>query len=435
MNLADGLPEPRPRSAVDAARLIREGRLTSRALVCASLQRIDEREASVGAWEHLDPEAALAAAAACDAQSPLGPLHGVPVGVKDIFDTTDLPTAYGSSIYQGHRPRRDAASVALLRSAGAIVLGKTVTTEFGLFTPGKTANPRNLAHTPGGSSSGSAAAVADGMVPLALGAQTGGSIIRPAAFCGIVGYKPTYGLIDRAGVLSCAHSLDTVGVFGTNVADAGMLTVVLTGRPELRVDALRHPPRIGLCRTHYWNRAAADSRDALLSAAECLASHGAAVSDVVLPTAFKDLLQAQETVTAFEAARAFAHERRLHAEELSPELRKFLEDGDACPPSTYDRALTLARQARQVLRRLLQHCDVLLTLSAVGEAPRGLSTMGDPLFNSVWTLLHAPCVHLPTATGSNGLPVGVQFVGPPGSDARVLAAAGWAETHLKEPPT
>src|SRR3954453_2841624 len=236
--------DPLSLSAREAAREIAAGRLRAEALMTACLERIAAREAVVGAWQYLDPEAALEAARRCDASPPSGPLHGVPIAVKDLIDTEDMPTGYGSAIYAGHRPAADAACVALARSAGAIVIGKTVTTEFACFTPGKTANPRNPAHTPGGSSSGSAAAVGDGMVPLAFGTQTAGSVIRPAAFCGIVGYKPSFGTIPRAGVKMLCDSLDTVGTMARNVEDVAFLTGVLSDRPTLIDLAMPEKPRI-----------------------------------------------------------------------------------------------------------------------------------------------------------------------------------------------
>src|SRR5215216_600925 len=250
------MPDPLSLSAREAAQQIAARRLSAEALVAACLDRIAAREAAVGAWHHLDREAALEAARQRDREAPRGPLHGLPIAVKDLIDTADMPTGYGSPIYQGHRPAADAACVALARSAGAVVLGKTVTTEFACFTPGKTANPHNLAHTPGGSSSGSAAAVAESMAPLAFGTQTAGSVIRPAAFCGIVGYKPSFGTIPRAGVKMLCDSLDTVGTMARNVADAAFFAGVIAGRPELRdVAPSEAPPRFGLYRTPMWDEA------------------------------------------------------------------------------------------------------------------------------------------------------------------------------------
>jgi amidase len=418
-------------SACAAARRIATGQLTAERLVRACLERIAKRDGEVGAWEYLDPDTVLAEARACDASPPLGPLHGVPVGVKDIIDTAAMPTGYGSPIWAGHRSDRDAACVAMVRAAGGVVLGKTVTTEFAYFTPGRTANPRELGHTPGGSSSGSAAAVADHMVPVAFGTQTAGSIIRPAAFCGVVGYKPTFGTVSRSGVMPFAESLDTIGALARTVADAALLVSVAASRPDLLVPEVAGPvPRVGIYQTGNWELASAESRQALSDAAGRLELAGAEVSEASLPGWFAELTGAQATVMAFEAARSFAPERREHDERLSPKLRKLLDEGARCSSKEYLDALSLVEAGRQALVALFERHDLLLTLSAPGVAPTGLETTGDPIFNRTWTLLGTPCVHLPTGAGPGGLPVGVQFVGRRGDDARVLAMAAWTERQV-----
>ena len=410
---------------------IAAGELTSEGLVRACLERIAERDADVGAWEHVDPEATIAEARARDTSPPLGPLHGLPVGVKDIIDTADMPTGYGSPIWRGHRPARDAACVALVRAVGGVILGKTVTTEFAYFTPGRTANPHDLGRSPGGSSSGSAAAVADHMVPVALGTQTAGSIIRPAAFCGVVGYKPSFGTISRSGVLSFAESLDTVGALSRSVADAALLASVAARRADLLVPDTPGPvPRVGVHRTADWELVSAGSQAAVTDVARRLARAGAAVSDAVLPTWFAELPSAQATVMAFEAARAFAPELREHGARLSPTLRALLDKGGGLSPKEYLDALGLAQAGRQELAALFERHDLVLTPSAPGAAPPGLGATGDPVFNRTWTLLGTPCVQLPTGTSERGLPVGAQLVGRPGDDARVLAMAAWAERQL-----
>ena len=414
-------------SALEASRLIRKGEITSEALVDACLRRIGEREETVKAWEYLDPEKALEQARALDRSPNRGPLHGIPVGVKDIMDTADMPTAYGSSVYCGHRPKWDASCVALIRDAGGVVLGKTVTTEFAVYHPGKTANPHNPAHTPGGSSSGSAAAVADFMVPLALGTQTGGSIIRPASFCGVVGYKPTFGLINRAGVKPCAESLDTVGVFARNVEDAAFLASVLTGRPSFRIGVSQpDPPRVGLCHTYEWSHAAPETATTFESAGRQLSDSGAIVREVELPEPFSRLGKAQATVMNFEMARSFAYEYSAHQDQLSNKLRELIALGQALSPDAYDEAVSLGIECRCLLERVFSDVDVLLVPSAIGEAPEGLTSTGDPIFNRIWTFLHVPCVNIPAFTGPRGLPVGLQMVGLPGADTRVLAASDWA---------
>jgi Asp-tRNA(Asn)/Glu-tRNA(Gln) amidotransferase A subunit family amidase len=419
-------------TATAAAMRVAAGELTSERLVGACLERIAERDGDVCAWEYVDPAAALAEARARDSTPPRGPLHGVPVGVKDIIDTADMPTGYGSPIWRGHRPARDAACVALVRAAGGIILGKTVTTELAYFSPGPTANPHDLGRTPGGSSSGSAAAVADHMVPVAFGTQTAGSIIRPAAFCGVVGYKPSFGTISRSGVLPFAESLDTVGSLAGSVADAALLVSVAAGRPDLLVgDGPGLAPRVAVYRSAAWEQVSAGSQAALDGAARRLAEAGGDVSDAALPEWFAELPEAQATVMAFEAARSFAPERREHDARLSPRLRALLDEGAGRSPADYLDALGLARAGHQELAALFRRYELILTPSAPGVAPVGLDSTGDPRFNRAWTLLGAPCVHLPTGSGEDGLPVGIQLVGRPGDDARVLAMAAWAERQLR----
>src|SRR5215831_19846750 len=303
------VPDLRSLSARDAARQIAERRITAEELATACLDRVAAREAVVGAWQYLDREAALAAARRRDAEPPRGPLHGVPIAVKDLIDTVDMPTAYGSSIYRGHRPAADASCVALARAAGAVVLGKTVTTEFAAFTPGKIANPRNPAHTPGGSSSGSAAAVADGMAPLAFGTQTAGSVIRPGAYCGCIAYKRSFGLINRAGVKPLADSLDTVGVFARTVEDAAFFAGVLSERPALRRAAVPHTaPHFGLYRTPMWDQAEPVTAAALAAARSALERAGAVVMELAVAPEHHGLTDVQETIMWFETVRGLAFE-------------------------------------------------------------------------------------------------------------------------------
>jgi Asp-tRNA(Asn)/Glu-tRNA(Gln) amidotransferase A subunit family amidase len=416
-------------TGVEAAQAIVAGTITSEALVSACLERITAREESVRAWEYLDPEAALAQARARDHSPTRGPLHGVPVGIKDLIDTSDMPTSYGSPIYAGHQPAWDAASVALLRVAGAVILGKTVTTEFAMFTPGKTANPHNVAHTPGGSSSGSAAAVADMMVPLALGTQTAGSIIRPASFCGVVGYKPTHGQFSVAGIKALSQTLDTLGSFARSVADFALLRAVLVGGP-VQLPELERAPRIGLCRTPQWSLASTDTREALEIAGQQLGAAGAEVRQVTLPPAFENLVAAQETIQIFEGARCCAYELTVHRDRLSAKLLELLAPAEGLTYAAYAEALTLAATCRRQLDAIFTDHDALLVPSAPGEAPAGLEATGDPIFNRMWTLLHTPAVTLPSHTGSHGLPVGVQVIGPLGMDDRLLAIAAWMHTRF-----
>jgi len=427
------MPDLLSLSARDAAREIAAGRLGAEALVLAYLERIAAREPVVGAWHHLDRAAALAAARHCDRSGPSGPLHGVPIAVKDLIDTALMPTGYGSAIYEGHRPAADAACVALARAAGAIVVGKTVTTEFACFTAGKTANPRNPAHTPGGSSSGSAAAVADRMVPLALGTQTAGSVIRPAAFCGVVGFKPSFGVIPRAGVKPLADSLDTVGTMARNVADAAFFAGVLGGRPALRDVAMpAAAPRFGLYRTPMWDEAEPSTAAALDRARAALERAGARVADIAIPPAHQGLTAAQDTVMGFELVRGLAYERLQHSAELSPRLAQLLDHGMTIGADFYDAALAETAAARAGLDGFFGTCDALLVPAAPGEAPEGLGYTGNPVFNRMWTLLGVPCVTLPALWGASGLPTGVQLVGRIGDDSRLMAAAMFTERALAQ---
>jgi Asp-tRNA(Asn)/Glu-tRNA(Gln) amidotransferase A subunit family amidase len=427
------MPDPLSLSARDAAREIAAGRLSAEALVSACLERIAVREPVIGAWHYLDSETALATARRRDASAPSGPLHGLPIAVKDLIDTADMPTGYGSAIYEGHRPAADASCVALARSAGAVVLGKTVTTEFACFTAGKTANPHNPAHTPGGSSSGSAAAVAAGMVPLAFGTQTAGSVIRPASFCGIVGFKPSFGLIPRAGVKMLADSLDTIGTMARNVADAAFFAGIIGGRPALRDIAMPvSPPRFGLCRTAMWQEAAPSTAAALDRARTALERAGASVAEIAVPPEHTSLTAAQEAVMGFELVRGLADERLRHSAELSPRLAQLLDAGMTVGADAYDAARAETAAACQRLDAFFGTCDAMLVPAAPGEAPQGLGYTGDPVFNRMWTLLGVPCVTLPSFWGDAGLPTGIQLVGRIGHDAQLMAAALFAERALGE---
>ena len=408
--------------ALEAARQIARRELSCESLVRACLQRIEERETVVGAWIQLDADAVLAEARSLDAGALRGPLHGLPLGVKDLIDTVQYPTAYGSPIYSGHRPAWDAVCVASARAAGALVLGKTVTTEFATYHPGKTANPHNLACTPGGSSSGSAAAVADFMVPLAYGTQTAGSVIRPAAYCGVVGYKPSYGMIGRAGVKSLAESLDTIGVFARDVADAAFFAGVLTHRDLLPM-AVSVAPRIGLCRTNEWNQAKPETKALFETARKALLDAGARVEEIALPAEFNALAQAQTEVMAYEVVQSLVFEMETHGDQLSPKLCELIAMGRSLSPEQHDENLQLAQRCRCQLVDQFREFDVFIAPSTPGEAPEGLSATGDPVFNRIWTLLGTPCIHLPFAQGPRGLPMGVQVIGPCGGDRAMLAAA------------
>lgn len=413
-------------AAALAARLGR-GDITVEALARACLERAAQREPQVRAFARLEPERVLEGARELDRAGARGPLHGLPLGVKDIIDTFDLPTEYGSPIYAGHRPAADAACVALARGAGALVFGKTVSTEFATHPPGPTTNPHNAAHTPGGSSSGSAAAVADRMLPLALGTQTGGSVIRPAAFCGVVGYKPSFGLLPRTGVKPISESFDTVGVFARAVEDAALAVAALTGREALRIPASLNAPRLGVCLTPQWPAALPETRKLFDELPGRLVRAGARVEALELPSAFAPLAELHGTIWDYEIARCLADEHRRHRERLREPLRSQLERGRAVSGEAYDAARRAAREGRAMLDDALGHLDALVVPAAPGEAPQGLASTGESVFNRVWTLLHAPCVNVPAGRGPKGLPLGIQLVGRIGDDARVLACAHWIE--------
>lgn len=405
-----------------------DGTLTSERLIGDCLERIGAREDAVGAWAHLDGEGALAAARACDSVARSAPLAGLPVAVKDVFDTADMLTAYGSSIYTGHQPHVDAAVVALIRRAGGVVMGKTVTTEFAMFTSGKTTNPHNIEHTPGGSSSGSAAAVADGMVPLALGTQTAGSIIRPASFCGVVGYKPTFDSICPAGMKNAAWTLDTIGVFARDVADAALFAGALDGRTfDLEAFKASRPPRLGLCRTPQWAAADADTQAAMAQAERCATEAGATVLPIDLPTDFDALLDAQHTIMAYELARTLAFELETAPERISAKLKRILDEGLEISARDYAGAQRVRRACQARLDTVFAQVDALIAPSAPGEAPKKVEGTGDPVFNRIWTLLGTPCVNVPGLAGKSGLPVGVQVIGALHDDAGILSAAQWLE--------
>lgn len=408
------------------ARLAR-GEITAERLALDCLARVELREPALRAFARLEPERVLEAARALDRAGARGPLHGLPLGVKDIIDTFDLPTEYGSPIYAGHRPAADAACVALARGAGALVFGKTVSTEFATHPPGPTTNPHNPAHTPGGSSSGSAAAVADRMLPLALGTQTGGSVIRPAAFCGVVGYKPSFGLLPRTGVKAISDSFDTVGVFARAVEDAALAVAALSGREALRIPASLNAPRLGVCRTPQWPAALPETRKLFEELPGRLVRAGARVAPLELPAAFAPLAELHGTIWDYEIARCLADEHRRHRERLREPLRSQLERGRAVSGEAYDAARRAAREGRRLLEDVLNGFDALVVPAAPGEAPQGLASTGDSVFNRVWTLLHAPCVNVPAGRGPGGLPLGIQLVGRIGDDARVLACAHWIE--------
>ena len=415
-------------TASEAAARLKAGTLTAEALTRDCLERANAR-AEVKAWVWLDPEQALVQARAVDRAGRPGLLAGVPVGIKDVIDTVDMPTQHGSPIYRGNRPFADAACVALIRAAGGVILGKTVTTEFANRDPRETMHPLNPAHTPGGSSSGSAAAVADFQVPVGLGTQTGGSTIRPAAFCGVIGYKPSFGEFSRVGIKMQCHNLDTLGVICRSLEDVALMRGVLLAQDVQRVDRASNAPRIGFCRTPAWDRADGDTQALLERTAARLTEAGATVRDVAVTPA--DILDHHRRVFEFEAARNYAYEYEVHGDKLSAALRDgLLTPGRALPLSTYVEAIDTAEAFRRNLDDLFGEFDVLLAPSAVGEAPEGLGSTGDARFNAIWTLAWTPCVTLPAGTGRKGLPLGIQLIGPRFGDEALLDATAWVEARL-----
>ena len=427
--------------AGEAGARIRRGEISAEALVRACLERIEAVDGEVEAWSHLDPDHALEQARRADAAHQagidLGPLHGLPVGVQDIYDTSDMPTENGTPLHAGRRPNRDATAVALLRQAGAIVLGKTVTTELAFYAPGKTRNPHDPARTPGGSSSGSAAAVASGMVPLALGSQTNGSVIRPAAFCGVCGYKPTHGTISRNGVLALSRALDTLGVFARSVADLALVAEPLTvfddrdpdmrpqGRPRLVEGVAQAPPlepNFAFVKTPAWDRADADTREAF---AELVGVLGPRCDEVPLPEVFEGAIGWHRTVMFADFAKSFAALYDRGRDRLSAVMREAIEEGRRCLALDYNRALDWRDVLNNGLNEIFERYDAILTPAAPGEAPLGLEATGSPAFCTLWTFCGTPAVTVPLLRGSNGLPMGVQLVGRRGDDARLLRTARW----------
>jgi Asp-tRNA(Asn)/Glu-tRNA(Gln) amidotransferase A subunit family amidase len=415
-------------SALDLARRLEAGELTPRVVVEMCAEAIAAREGDVGAFVTLDLEGARRATE--DKRLAFLPLRGLPFGFKDIFDTADLPTQYGSPIYAGYRPPADASAVVLTRQAGGILVGKTVTTQFASLVPSPTRNPHHVAHTPGGSSAGSAAAVAAGMVPLAIGTQTAGSVIRPAAFCGVAALKPSYRLIPMVGVKTVSWHLDTAGLFGAGVADVAFAAAAILQR-DLRVDrTAAAAPRLGLARTHLWPKASPAMQKGVETAARIAAAAGAAVTDLHLPPILEEAFAAQFVIQDYENIRALAFEYERHRERIDTLLRDQLDRAVAITADDYDTARRTASRARQVLADVVTDCDAILTPSAPGAAPHGLGATGDPMFNRLWTLMGAPCVNVAGLSDDNGLPLGVQIVGRFGRDRAALEAALFVERAI-----
>jgi len=433
-------------SATEAAAAIRAGKITSEELVRACLDRIAALEEQIGAWAYLSPEYALEQARKADQAlqhgNALGPLHGVPVGVKDIFDTRDMPTEDGTVLHAGRHPTEDAAAVSLLRQAGAVILGKTVTTELAVYAPGKTRNPHDPERTPGGSSSGSAAAVAAGMVPLALGTQTNGSMIRPASFCGVYGYKPSYGRIPRHRVLQQSRPLDQIGVFARTIEDAALIAesimafddrdpdTQLRARPNLtRVVAEAPPvePHLAFVKTPVWDQADADTQEAFGELVEHL---GENVDEFQLPDIFNDAVEQHRRIMEADLARSFEREYERGKDKLSSILREMIERGRKVLAVDYNNAVSQIPALNRALDNLFDWHDAIIAPAAIGEAPVGLESTGSPIFCTIWTLCGMPAMSIPLLQGANGMPIGVQLVGSKGEDALLLRTARWLVNRI-----
>jgi Asp-tRNA(Asn)/Glu-tRNA(Gln) amidotransferase A subunit family amidase len=408
-------------SLAELQRRIDSGDLSAETAIAQSVAAIDAHERTIGAF-------------VCRTENPRaaseGPLRGIAVGIKDIIDTSDLPTEMGSQIYRGWRPRADASVVMMLKQAGATIIGKTTTTAFAANDPTATLNPHNHGHTPGGSSSGSAAAVAAGMIPLALGTQTGGSVIRPASFCGVAAIKPSFNLLPRVGVKCFSWTLDTVGLFAAGVEDIASALAAITNRPELLLDAAVRTPRIGVVMQDFAGAPEAASEQALRLAHVAAERAGASVRTLALPEIVAEAWRIHTTVQQFEAHQAFAWEYRANYAAMPPLLRERLDDSRDISPAAYDGARAVANRARRTLAEVFDDVDVLLTFSAPGAAPKGLASTGDTRFNKLWTLMGVPCVNVPADVADGGLPVGVQVIARFGNDAGALNAARFVEKAL-----
>jgi Asp-tRNA(Asn)/Glu-tRNA(Gln) amidotransferase A subunit family amidase len=415
-------------SLVDAARAIARGELTSESLTRSCLSRIARLEDRVQAWQWLDSERAMEIARQADGHAGSAPLHGVPVGVKDMMPIAGIPCEFGSGLYAGFIPEKSADIVKRIEHAGAFALGKTVTAEFAFLHPGKTRNPWNFEHTPGGSSSGSAAAVAAGFIPAAVGTQTNGSTIRPAAFCGIVGFKPSFDLISLAGAQPFSPTLDTLGIFTRCVADAALFASCVAAVPfETRI---RKSPRFAAVRSPVWPLAQADQRKRFTADIERLNGAGAEVVEIELPDVFITAHSTLRTIMMFEGARTFRALKENHRAGLSGTLNQAIDEGEAISESNYRAALACRESLRNALGDFLQNFDAIITPPATGEAPKGVSATGDPAFCTIWTLTGVPAITIPTGLGEHGLPLGLQIVGRYQHDDALLAAAEWCENEL-----
>jgi Asp-tRNA(Asn)/Glu-tRNA(Gln) amidotransferase A subunit family amidase len=439
-------------TARDARVAIGKGLLTSQELVAACLARIGELEADIGAWAHLDHAVAMQQARAADEFRKrglaIGALHGLPIGIKDIIDTADYPTEYGTVLHQGRQPARDATLVSLLKEAGAIILGKTVSTEMAVYAPGKTRNPHNPDHTPGGSSSGSAAAVSAAMVPLSVGTQTNGSIIRPASYCGVYGFKPSFARISRQGVLKQSPPLDTVGVFARDLDDLALIADVLMRfdagdaamapiAPPCIADVMAQQvpadPHFAFVRSPVWEQVEQVTKDGLRELIEATNEIQPKTIDIVdLPPLFDDLHEDHRKLMEGDLARSFSDEYQRGKAELSPVLREMIERGQQVSGDDYDNALARMQDYNAFLEQVFEDYDAILTPSTAGPAPAGLTATGSPVMNTIWTFCGTPALNVPLLQSAEGLPIGVQLVGAKNDDARLFRSTRWLLNVLND---
>jgi Asp-tRNA(Asn)/Glu-tRNA(Gln) amidotransferase A subunit family amidase len=420
-------------TATELAQKIANRELTSEAVVRDCLDRIEARDADIMAWKHINTDAALLQAKALDATSPIGPLHGVPVGIKDILDTSDMPTEYGSSLFQGHQPQADCHTVAALRKAGAVILGKTVTTEFASPYPTFTLNPHDLKSTPGVSSSGSAAAVADFMVPLSNGTQTGGSVIRPAALCGIYGYKASLHELDPSGIQMWKPNIDTLGNFARSLEDIALMRAALRNEPQRPLSLGNdHSPRIGICRTGQWPAAGPENIRMFEIISNMLEEIGIEVEEITFPDQFEDVLAAHMVVVGADSMNAFPNSVTSQIGMVNPWTRARHAEAQKLTEKDISDAHRIAAVARKELDAVFEKFDILLTPCAEGEATPDHTAMSPPSFNSLWTLMHVPCVSLPAFVGPNDMPVGLQVIGHLNNDHRTLALSSWLEKQIED---
>jgi Asp-tRNA(Asn)/Glu-tRNA(Gln) amidotransferase A subunit family amidase len=410
-------------SATDMAERLNQGATNSVALVEACLARVEAREPELKAWAHIDRDLALAQAHARDAEPRRSPLHGVPIGIKDILDTYDMPTAYGSQAYNSHRPTADSGVVALARRAGLVILGKCTTTEFATPIPVGVRNPLNPTRSPGVSSSGSAAAVADYMSPLSIASQTGGSTILPASFCGIVGFKASLTRIDRGGIRHFRPSLDSIGLMARQISDIALLNAILTDHTPVTVPESVKGLRVQICRTSSLHHAQPETAEALMNTASSLRGAGAEVQEAELPSCFANIDDTFQTIATFESARGMAADLEAHLQTMNWWLKDMARSAATIDTAAYEKAQLHAIECKAALWQVFDDCDCIITPSACGEATSDLTGVTNSAFNRIWTLMHVPCVSVPSYAGPAGMPVGIQVIGAPATDGRTIALA------------